>query len=59
MSDSKSVAEEALASIPPPGKDAEGDYSAAEDSMKALMDALKGDDVQAALDAWDDVKKNC
>lgn len=60
--------------LPPPGKlkpasaaedaadggadDAE-EYSPAEDSMKTFMDALKGDDVKAALDAWDDVKKNC
>jgi hypothetical protein len=57
--------------LPPPDKlrkpadegaagegDAE-DYNAAEDSMKAFMDALKGDDVKRALDAWGDVQKNC
>lgn len=60
--------------LPPPGKlkpgnaaedaadggadDAE-EYNAAEDSMKTFMDAMKGDDVKAALDAWDDVMKNC
>ena len=61
--------------LPPPGKlrkpdnasedaadggadDAE-EYNAAEDSMKAFMEALKGDDVKAALSAWDDVQKNC
>lgn len=54
--------------LPPPGAkggaapadDGGGeDYSAAQDSMSAFMDALKGDDVQAALDAWADVKANC
>jgi hypothetical protein len=34
-------------------------YSEAEDSMKAFMEAVKGDDVKAALEAFADVKSNC
>jgi hypothetical protein len=37
----------------------EEDYSPAKASMKAFMDAVKGDDVDAALDAYADVKANC
>jgi len=37
----------------------EAEYSPARSSMQAFMDAVKGDDVQAALDAYADVKANC
>lgn len=55
--------------IPPPGarKDAEpdpgdnsgDDYSAAEDSMAAFIDAVKAGDPAKALDAYHDVMRNC
>jgi len=62
-----------LGKAPPPGKmrpasdpDADGDtegcgddYDAALDSMSAFIDAVKGGDPKAALDAWEDVKSNC
>jgi iron uptake system EfeUOB component EfeO/EfeM len=37
----------------------EEDYSPAKASMKAFMDAVKSGDVDAALDAYADVKANC
>jgi hypothetical protein len=61
-----------LGKAPPPGAkrpmpdgkgaDPEGgddDYDAKLDTMQAFMDAVKGDDPKATLDAWEDVKANC
>ena len=54
--------------IPPPGArkppadnpGGEGeDYSAAKDSMAAFMAAVKSGDVDQALDAYQDVMRNC
>lgn len=40
-------------------EDPEEEYSEKEDSMKSFAEALKGDDVKAMLDAYENVKANC
>lgn len=66
MSTPKELAVIALGKLkkgPPPdrGPDSEGadDYDPAKASMQAFMDAVKGDDAGAALDAYQDVMANC
>lgn len=61
--------EDIVDKLPPPDKLRRGepadegsegdDYDAGIDSMAAFMDAVKGGDPAAALDAYRDVMKNC
>lgn len=65
MSDPKALAVLALKRVKPDAKgdgaDSETgpDYDPAKASMQAFIDAVKGGDVAAALDAYHDVQKNC
>jgi hypothetical protein len=43
----------------PADDNGEADYSPAKSSMSAFIEAVKSGDVDAALDAYADVKANC